>query len=195
MCQKQASWAGIGNYIPTSQWLWDVITCLCSSYLLLTQKSSYNDICNVKIFIVRIKSIRTTSKWLNESLSFCAQTKTDLVEEYIRFVYITSTHANRPYKQCFLCLLIHHIIIAVNESSADDCCRYRLELHLWITMSRRHHYFSQQVTSPRRCIHRTVTPSHPALLWLYSDATGLAKSWQLGFLFQAWFNLDQGMLE
>ena len=39
MCQKQVSRTGTSNYIP--QCPWDVITCPCPWYLLLTYKSPY----------------------------------------------------------------------------------------------------------------------------------------------------------
>ena len=39
VCQKQVSRAGTSNYIP--QILWDVITCPCLWYLLLTHRSTY----------------------------------------------------------------------------------------------------------------------------------------------------------
>ena len=39
LCQKQISRSGTSNYIP--QILWDVITCPCPWYLLLSQHSSY----------------------------------------------------------------------------------------------------------------------------------------------------------
>ena len=38
LCARSRCQAGTGNYIP--QYLWDVITCQCPSYLLLTHKSS-----------------------------------------------------------------------------------------------------------------------------------------------------------
>ena len=40
LCQKQVSRTGTSNYTP--QILWDVITCPCPWYLLLTQYSSYD---------------------------------------------------------------------------------------------------------------------------------------------------------
>ena len=40
LCEKQVSRTGTSNYTPHI--LWDVITCLCPGYLLLSQHSSWN---------------------------------------------------------------------------------------------------------------------------------------------------------